>query len=114
MPFLQLASIHIAVSHLSRPIGESSKIVPTLTENCLWQSRHFHISRVLRNDSRRRRHFGQKGPYGQRTLATASTQVWGSEKNRMASNKPLSSNDLTVSMNPLYAYVSGESSNLLP
>src|ERR1700683_1254263 len=103
MLFLQLASIHIAVSHLSSPTGESSKIVPTFTENCFLQSRHFHINRVLRNDSRRRKHFGQNGPSGQRTLATASTQVWGSEKNRMAANKPLSSNDLTVSMLQLYA-----------
>ena len=33
-PFRQFASIHIATIHLSRPSGESWKIVPTLTLNC--------------------------------------------------------------------------------
>ena len=33
MPFLQLTASHMAGSHLSKPIGESSKIVPTLAEN---------------------------------------------------------------------------------
>ncbi len=32
-PFLQFATIHIASSHLSSPMGESSKIVPTFIEN---------------------------------------------------------------------------------
>ena len=32
-PFLQFAKSHIAVNHLSRPIGESSNMVPTLSEN---------------------------------------------------------------------------------
>lgn len=35
MPFLSLASIHSAGSHLFRPMGESPKMVPTLMENCL-------------------------------------------------------------------------------
>ena len=34
IPFLQLTSIQRAASHLSSEIGESSKMVPTLTENC--------------------------------------------------------------------------------
>ena len=34
MPFLQFTTCHIASSHLSRPIGESSKIVPVLDVNC--------------------------------------------------------------------------------
>ena len=33
MPFLQLAISQTAGSHLSRPSGESSKMVPTLSEN---------------------------------------------------------------------------------
>src|SRR5712692_317953 len=37
MPFLQLASIHITGNHLSRPIGESSKIVPTFRLN-FWRA----------------------------------------------------------------------------
>src|SRR2546427_12685770 len=47
MPFLLLASIHRAGSHLSSPMGLSSKIVPSFTENCRPQSRHFQIRRVL-------------------------------------------------------------------
>src|ERR1017187_4611516 len=85
MPFLQLASIHIASIHLSRLIGESSKIVPTLTVNCFLHSRHFHISRVLKNDSRLAWQRGQAGPLGQRTAATVLRQVIGSEKCRAAS-----------------------------
>ena len=39
MPFLQFESSHMAGSHLSRPMGESSKMVPTLSENfCLGAS----------------------------------------------------------------------------
>ena len=34
MPFLQLVMNKTAVIHLSSVIGESSKIVPTLTVNC--------------------------------------------------------------------------------
>ena len=49
---MRLAIRNIAQSHLSKPSGESSKIVPTLMENCFLQSRHFHIRRVLRNDVR--------------------------------------------------------------
>ena len=33
MPFLQFDRIQKAGSHFSRPMGESSKIVPTLSEN---------------------------------------------------------------------------------
>src|ERR1700736_1888835 len=33
IPFLQFTKSHAAGSHLSRPIGESSKMVPTLSEN---------------------------------------------------------------------------------
>src|SRR5580692_5155631 len=49
MPFLAFTIIQKAGSHLSRPRGLSSKMVPTLTENCFLQSRHFHRRRVARN-----------------------------------------------------------------
>jgi hypothetical protein len=45
-PFLQLPSNQIAAAHFSKPMGLSSKIVLTLTENCFWQARHLHIGRV--------------------------------------------------------------------
>ena len=48
MPFLQDARSHIAVSHLSKPMGESSKMVPSLTENWRPHSLHFQMRRVLR------------------------------------------------------------------
>src|ERR1039458_5023902 len=40
-PLRQFASIHMATIHLSSPRGESWKMVPTLTENCFLQPRHF-------------------------------------------------------------------------
>src|SRR5579871_543186 len=80
MPFLQLASSHIAQSHLSRPMALSSKMVPTLTENCFRQPRHVHISRVLRNDSFLPLQRGHSGPSGHLAFATVSKQTIGSEK----------------------------------
>src|ERR1017187_6668385 len=49
-PFLQLTTIQKAVIHLSSEIGESSKIVPTLTLNCRLQPLQNHIRRVLRKE----------------------------------------------------------------
>ena len=46
-PFLQLTSIQSAGSHFYSEIGESSKIVPTLTQNWRRQSRHFQRFCVL-------------------------------------------------------------------
>ncbi len=45
---IAFAMTHMAGSHLSRPIGESSKMVPTLTENCFLQARHFQTLRDFR------------------------------------------------------------------
>ena len=45
MPFLQLLMSHIAGSHLSKPSGESSKIVSTLTENWRLGCRTLHCQR---------------------------------------------------------------------
>ncbi len=47
-PVRELVSNQTAGSHLSNPIGESSKIVPALTENCFLHARHFHRWRVDR------------------------------------------------------------------
>jgi len=46
IPFFALAMHQTATNHLSRPSGESSKMVPTLKLNCFLQSRHFRMGRV--------------------------------------------------------------------
>src|SRR6266487_991414 len=51
MEFFELAISHTAGSHLSQPSGLSSKMVPTLSENCLWQPLHFQIRRVEMKDT---------------------------------------------------------------
>src|SRR5437879_1146361 len=104
----------MAVSHLSRPIAESSKIVPTFTENCFRHSRHVHIRRVVRNDRRLQAHRGHSGPFGHLALDTASKQIMVSEKYQIASIKPVFSLKLTVSIPQVYYWRLCESSNLLP
>src|SRR5689334_3606378 len=74
-----------AGSHLSRPIAESSKIVPSLTENCLRHFRHFQMRRVLRNIGSVASQCGHMTPVGQRSEATNSKAASGSEKYRIAS-----------------------------
>src|SRR6516165_937236 len=49
-PFLQLQTIQKAVIHLSMPSGESSKMVPSFTENCFLHPLQNHIKRVCRNE----------------------------------------------------------------
>src|SRR2546429_9265925 len=66
MPFLLLASIQSAGSHLSNPMGLSSKIVPSLTENCRPHSRHFQMRRVLRKPGSLASQAGQITPLGRR------------------------------------------------
>src|SRR5438046_10159822 len=80
MPFLELAISQTAANHLSRPSGESSKIVPTLTENCFLQALHFHKRRVLRYECSAPSQRGHTGPCSQRRLATKSLQTSRSEK----------------------------------
>lgn len=82
MPFLQLVSIQIATSHLSSLIAESSKMVPTFTENCLRHPAflHFHKRRVEMYECSFPPHVGQIGPSGQRSLATKSVATSRSEK----------------------------------
>src|SRR5207302_8970357 len=85
MPFLLLASIHSAGSHLSSPMGLSSKIVPSFTENCRPHSRHFQMRRVLRKPGSFPSHAGQVTPFGQRSEARKVRLVSGSAKERIAS-----------------------------
>src|SRR6185295_3196621 len=111
MPFLQLTTIQRAGSHLSRPSGESSKIVPTLTENCFLQARHFHSLRVLRNDGSPASHSGQVTPFGQRSLATKARLTSLSEKNLTASRR-VSGRRSLLSIISQYQGYEGESSTL--
>src|ERR1035437_4721628 len=114
MPFLQLANNHVAVIHLSKPMGESSKIVPTFTENCLRHSKHVHVRRVVRKERRFELQRGHCGPLGHFALDTASKQIIGSEKYRIASVKPLRLLRLTSSMNQYCHGKLCESSELFP
>src|SRR6185436_18273650 len=87
MPFLQLTTIQSAGSHLSRPSGESSKIVPSLTENCFLQPLHFQIFRVLKKVGSPASQRGHVTPPGQRSLATNAKHTSASAKNLMASRR---------------------------
>lgn len=81
IPFLQPHSIQIAGSHLSRPMGESSMIVPDLAENCFLQALHFQSWRVLMNEFSFDSQRGQVGlPSGQRKRARYSSALSLSEK----------------------------------
>ena len=75
----QLPSIHMATTHLSSPIGESSKMVPTLTEDCFRQSLHCHRLRfrmkVTAADPQPIR--GHTARSGQRIFATKSWAMSG-------------------------------------
>src|SRR5829696_5026929 len=77
----------MAGSHLSRPIGESSKIVPSFTENCLPHPLHFQMRRVDRKEFLSELQRGQVTPSGQRRLARNDRLTSGSEKYRMASTR---------------------------
>src|ERR1039457_1643746 len=87
MPFPQFTICHMAVSHLSRPIGESSIMVPVLRVNCgagcfSRQSQRLYFSR---NSTLALPHFGQVTPLGQRRATKYSRQLTGLAKNTMAS-----------------------------
>ena len=106
MPFLQLTTIQRAGSHLSRPSGESSKIVPTLTENCFLQPRHFQRRRVDRNIGSGAAQRGQVTPLGQRSFATKARQTSASVKKRIASVRVSGSRSL-LSMRSILAGMGG-------
>src|SRR5205809_2959584 len=113
MPFLLLASIHSAGSQRSNPMGLSSKIVPSLTENCRPQSRHFQIRLVLRKPGSLASHAGQVTPLGQRRDARKVSAVSLSEKYRIASCR-VAGNALVFDMKESYHRRLGVSSTLLP
>src|SRR5881394_1645217 len=98
----------MAGSHLSRPSGESSKIVPTLTENCLRHERHFQMRRVLRKPQLSESHIGQRTPSGHRRDTTNSSAASGSAKNRIASER-VSGAAVFLFMPVMYAYRLGVS-----
>src|SRR5580693_7195197 len=113
MPFLQLTTNHTAGSHFSRAIGLSSKIVPTLAENCFLQERHFQIRRVDRKDGSGALQRGQVMlPSGQCSLATKVRLTSGSLKNSIASSS-VSGAPFRVSMKGLYRKGAGVSSTSL-
>src|SRR5438128_12544848 len=89
MPFLLLASIQRAGSHLSSPMGLSSKIVPSFTENCRPHSRHFQMRRVLRNPGSLASQARQVAPWGQRRGDRKVSAVSMTEKERSASWREL-------------------------
>src|SRR5258708_28999426 len=93
IPFLQLAIIQVATIHLSRGIGESSKIVPTLIENCRLSCRFLQrqILRVAMKCASFAWQCGQVGPSGHTMGIRNCRQVSGSEKYRIASIKVLGS-----------------------
>src|SRR6266704_4954 len=112
MPFLLLASIQSAGSHLSSPMGLSSKIVPSFTENCRPQSRHFQMRRVLRKPGSLASHAGQVTPLGQRSEARKVRATSLSAKYRTASVSELGR--CLVFMPQTYSRGLGVSSMLLP
>lgn len=81
-PLRSPASIHMAGSHFSRPRGESSKIVPTFTEDCFLQSRHWIIRRVamVPTFAEPQPFRGQVRPFGKRSFDTNAWARSGSEK----------------------------------
>src|SRR5580658_9898308 len=113
MPFLQLATSHIAQNHFLSGIGLSSKIVPTFTENCLRHSRHVHRNRVLMNDRRLDSQRGQAGPRAPHLASFArSKHTWGSEKCSIAPCNPSGILELNSPMNQAYSKSPCESSRL--
>src|SRR5437879_13762719 len=85
-PFLQLTTIHIAVSHLSNPSGESSKIVPVLSVNCgaACFSRQCQRLYFSRNSTFLLPQRGQVTSSGQRRAQRYSRQFFELAKYRMA------------------------------
>src|ERR1039457_838832 len=81
-PFLQFTTCHMAMSHLSSPRGESSKIVPVFAVNWRPSWRALHCQRLYfsRNVTWALPHRGHSTPFGQRRATTYSRQLTGSEK----------------------------------
>src|SRR6185437_12602044 len=87
-PFLELVISQTAGSHFSRPSGESSKMVPTLAENCrlAWADLHCHFFCFSSHETSFRPQVGQvTTPSGQRCNFMNSKQLPSSEKWMIAS-----------------------------
>src|SRR2546423_11842159 len=93
MPFLQFTICHMAVSHLLRLMGESSKMVPVLSVNCGAScfSRQCQRLYFSRNRTLLLPHFGQVTPLGQRRATRYSRQLTGLLKYWIASCSVLGS-----------------------
>src|SRR6266851_4427605 len=76
----------MAMSHLSRGRAESSKIVPTLQENCLraWSALHSHMRRVEMKRTSSLPQVGHSTPLGHRRATMKLRQLLASAKYRMA------------------------------
>src|SRR6202158_4848958 len=102
--------IQKAGSHLSNPSALSSKMVPTLTENCFPHSRHFHNLRVVRKPALA---FWQRGqqvlPLGQRIAATNCIALSASAKYLIASRR-VSGKPVSFVMRTISHKIYGESS----
>src|SRR5258708_4023311 len=85
IPFLQFTIIHLPINHLSSGSGESSKIVPTFTENCFLHPRHFQIRRVDRNVTSEELQRGHSMPPGQRMPTMKLSALSASAKYFIAS-----------------------------
>ena len=77
---LQFTTSQIVGIHLSSPMRESSKIVPTLTLNCRWQSFQRHRRRLAMYAISLPPQVGHEGPLGHRIFATNSVAWSRSEK----------------------------------
>src|SRR5690349_11980108 len=97
MPFFALTINQIAESHLSRPIGESSMIVPSFTLKCFLQPLQIQMRRVLTNECSVDSQRGQVIPSGQRIAIMQPSAVSGSEKYLTAS-RSVFGNGLSFSM----------------
>jgi hypothetical protein len=97
MPFLQFTICHIAISHLSKPMGDSSMIVPVFKVNCgascfARQCQRLYFSR---NSTSLLPQRGQMTPFGQRRATRYSRQLTGLEKQRIASWRVFGSLSMT-------------------
>jgi hypothetical protein len=86
-PFLPAEYSQIAGNHLESGIGESSKIVPFLTLNCLRQSLQRQSDRVAMCPTFSEPQNGQITPFGQRKPARKSRHTASSSKYLIAARK---------------------------
>src|SRR3984893_17134461 len=92
-------------------MGDSFRIVPTLTENCFrhFVALHFQIRRVLRNIGSLAPQYGHSTPLGQRFAARYCNELSGLSKWTIAS-----ANVFGVSMNIVWHKNVGASSKFSP